>query len=129
MAILFLDPFPALGILLVHVARVAIRHSGAAAIPAKELAFCAFPHFSDTSEECNEPVKNVQNGTKKRGPERDLFTAEPILQSNGLLRTAAHDNVNKPLYSHEPNVENCPYGETDQTHFYCLYRPMAIHCS
>ena len=68
MAILFLDPFPALGILLVHVARVAIRHSGAAAIPAKELAFCAFPHFSDTSEECNEPVKNVQNGTKKEVP-------------------------------------------------------------
>ena len=68
MAILFLDPFPALGILLVHVARVAIRHSGAAAIPAKELAFCAFSHFSDTSEECNEPVKNVQNGTKKEVP-------------------------------------------------------------
>lgn len=79
MAILFLDPFPALGILLVHVARVAIRHSGAAAIPAKELAFCAFPHFSDTSEERNEPVKNVQNGTKKRGPERNLFTVRQSL--------------------------------------------------
>ena len=66
---------------------------------------------------------------KRRGPEWGLYMVELILKGSGPLRTAAHDNVNKPLYSHEPNVENCPYGKTDQTHFYCLYRPMAIHCS
>lgn len=89
----------------------------------------SIPIFAATSEECNEPVKNVQNGTKKEAPSGASFLVELILKGSGLLRTAAHDKVNEPLNSHKANVEKCPYGKTDEAYFRCLYRPMAIYCS
>lgn len=110
-----------------------LSHAGALARSPPPLVFDAFvllyPHFLPP------PVRNVTNRSKrpewhqKRGPERNLFTAELILKGSGLLRTAAHDKVNKPLYSHKANVENCPYGKTDEAYFRCLYRPVAIDCS
>ena len=82
------------------------------------------------------PVRNVTNQSKtsgmvpkRRGPKRGLFAAVLILKGNGLLRAATHDKVNEPFDSHKANVENCPYGKTDQTYFRCLYRTMAIYCS
>ena len=51
------------------------------------------PFFADASEECNKPRQKT-NGTapKRRGPERDLYMVELILEGSGLLRTAVHDH-------------------------------------
>lgn len=110
-----------------------LSHAGALARSPTPLVFDAFvllyPHFLPP------PVRNVTNRSKrpewhqKRGPERNLFTAELILKGSGLLRTAAYDKVNEPLNSHKANVEKCPNGKTDEAYFRCLYRPVAINCS